>query len=312
MRIEATARESNGDTETSSADFRVQVGAVADTPDVTVANFSGREDEPVALNGLGGALRDIDGSESLSFLLTVPPGATLNAGIKQADGSWLLTPAQLTGLVLTPPPHGSGQFELTLTAVATESEVGVPSARNSATFTVNLDPVLDTGTITGSAAGSEDSWITISPTFATPDNDKSETWSEFTRVSGVPSGATLNRGTMVEPGVWSVPTGDLRTGQVKIKPPAHSDEDFTLTFTATLQDTGNGKTVSGEVTGTSRVTVNAVADAPSVTAVSVSGDEDIEIPLNLSASLVDQRGLVHSFRQHCQTLITPAAGTSSP
>ena len=290
LRIEATARESNGDTETSRADFRVQVGAVADTPDVTVANFSGREDEPVALTGLGGALRDIDGSESLSFLLTVPPGATLNAGIKQADGSWLLTPAQLTGLVLTPPPHGSGRFELTLTAVATESEAGVPSARNAATFTVNLDPVLDAGTITGSAAGNEDSWITISPTFATPDNDSSETWSEFTRVSGVPSGATLNRGTMVEPGVWSVPTGDLRTGQVKIKPPAHSDEDFTLTFTATLQDTGNGKTVSGEVTGTSRVTVNAVADAPGVTAVSVSGNEDTEIPLNLSASLVDRDG----------------------
>ena len=290
LRIEATARESNGDTETSRADFRVQVGAVADTPDVTVANFSGREDEPVALTGLGGALRDIDGSESLSFLLTVPPGATLNAGIKQADGSWLLTPAQLTGLVLTPPPHGSGRFELTLTAIATESEAGVPSARNAATFTVNLDPVLDAGTITGSAAGNEDSWITISPTFATPDKDNSETWSEFTRVSGVPSGATLNRGTMVEPGVWSVPTGDLRTGQVKIKPPAHSDEDFTLTFTATLQDTGNGKTVSGEVTGTSRVTVNAVADAPSVTAVSVSGNEDTEIPLNLSASLVDRDG----------------------
>ena len=70
LRIEATARESNGDAETSRADFRVQVGAVADTPDVTVANFSGREDEPVALTGLGGALRDIDGSESLSFLLT--------------------------------------------------------------------------------------------------------------------------------------------------------------------------------------------------------------------------------------------------
>ncbi|WP_201837001.1 Ig-like domain-containing protein [Microvirga zambiensis] len=291
LRMEATTRESsNGDTETIAADFRVQVGAVADTPDVVVANFSGREDEPVALTGLGGALRDLDGSESLSFLLTVPAGATLNAGVKQADGSWLLTPAQLSGLILTPPPHGSGQFQLTLTAVATESEPGVPSARNSASFTVNLDPVLDAGSITGSAAGNEDSWITIRPTYDTPDKDNSETWSEFTRVSGVPSGATLNRGNMIEPGVWSVPTGDLRSGQVKIKPPAHSDEDFTLTFTATLQDTGNGKTVSGEVTGTSRVTVNAVADAPSVTATSVSGNEDGEISLNLSAALVDRDG----------------------
>lgn len=290
LRIEATAKEGNGDTAISTADFRVQVGAVADTPDVTVANFSGREDEPVALTGLGGALLDIDGSESLSFLLAVPPGATLNAGIKQSDGSWLLTPAQLNGLILTPPPHGSGRFELTLTAVATESEAGVQSARNAAKFTVDLDPVLDTGTITGSASGDEDAWITLHPNFGTPDRDGSETWSEFTQISGIPSGATLDRGTMVAPGVWQVSTSALQGGLVRIKSPINSDDDFTLTFSATLKDTGNEKTVSQDVTGTNVVTVNAVADTPNVTAANVSGKEDLEIPLNLSASLIDTDG----------------------
>ncbi|MBA1157363.1 Ig-like domain-containing protein [Microvirga mediterraneensis] len=290
LRIEATARESNGDTATSTADFRVQVHAVADMPDVTVAHYTGREDEPVALTGLGGALRDLDGSETLSFILTVPPGATLNAGTKQADGTWLLTPAQLNGLVLTPPANGSGRFELTLTAVATESEPGVPSARNSAKFTVDLDPVLDPGTITGSAAGDEDTWIKLSPKFDTPDKDGSETWSEFTMISGVPAGASLDRGAMVEPGVWKVPTSSLQAGLVRIKPPLNSDADFTLTFTATLTDSGNGKSVSQELTGTNFVTVNAVADKPNVTASNVTGREDHEIPLNLSASLVDTDG----------------------
>jgi hypothetical protein len=290
LRIEATSKEGNGDTETSTADFRVQVGAVADTPDVTVANFSGREDEPVILTGLGGALRDIDGSESLSFLLAVPQGATLNVGIKQTDGSWLLTSDQLKGVILTPPPHGSGRFELTLTAVATESEAGVPSARNAAKFTVDLDPVLDTGTIAGSVTGNEDSWIRLSPTFDTPDKDGSETWSEFTQISGVPVGARLSVGTMEVPGVWKVPTASLQAGLVKIRPPAHSDEDFTLTFKATLNDSGNGKTVGQEVTGTNLVTVVAVADKPDVAAKNVSGKEDQEIALDLSAKLVDTDG----------------------
>ncbi|WP_114946278.1 Ig-like domain-containing protein [Microvirga calopogonii] len=290
LRIEATAREGNDDTATSTADFRVQIHAVADTPDVTVANFTGREDEPVALTGLGGALRDIDGSETLSFILTVPPGATLNAGTRQADGSWLLTPAQLNGLVLTPPANSSGRFELTLTSVATEREPGVPSARNTAKFTVDLDPVLDQGTITGSASGNEDTWITLTPKFDTPDQDGSETWSALTTISGVPTGASLNRGTMVEPGVWKVSTSALQDGLVRIKPPLNSDEDFTLTFTATLTDTGNGKSVSQVITGTNPVIVNAVADKPTVSASNASGKEDQEIPLNLSAGLVDTDG----------------------
>jgi hypothetical protein len=265
---------------------------------VTVANFSGREDEPIILTGLGGALRDIDGSESLSFLLTVPQGATLNVGIKQTDGSWLLTSEQLKGVILTPPPHGSGRFELTLTAVATESEAEVPSARNAAKFTVDLDPVLDTGTIAGSVTGNEDSWIKLSPTFDTPDKDGSETWSEFTQISGVPVGARLSVGTMEVPGVWKVPTASLQAGLVKIRPPAHSDEDFTLTFKATLNDSGNGKTVGQEVTGTNLVTIAAVADKPDVAAKNVSGKEDQEIALDLSAKLIDTDGSTACRPEH--------------
>ncbi|UVF17498.1 Ig-like domain-containing protein [Microvirga terrae] len=289
LRIEATAKEGNGDTRTSSAAFRVEVGAVADTPDVTVANFSGREDEPVVLKGLGGALRDLDGSESLSFLLTVPAGATLNVGVKQADGRWLLTPAQLDGVILTPPPNVSGRITLTLTAVATESDPSAPAAQNSAPFTVDLDPVLDTGTIGGSGRGNEDTWIRLKPSFGTPDVDGSEQWSETTQIIGVPAGATLSRGTLAD-GVWTVSTADLQAGRVYVKPPVNSDEDFSLTLKATLSDTGNGKTVHEEVTGTYGVKVLAVTDAPNVSASDVSGKEDQAIALDLSASLVDTDG----------------------
>ena len=94
--------------------------------------------------------------------------------------------------------------------------------------------------------------------------DGSETWSDFTQVSGLPQGASLNLGTELSPGLWQVATADLRAGLVTIRPAENSDADFTLTLKATITDTGNGTSVSREITGTHQVSVAAVADAPVV------------------------------------------------
>ncbi|MFC1457022.1 hypothetical protein ACETIH_09885, partial [Microvirga arabica] len=268
--------------------MRVQVEAVADAPTVTVMDARGSEDTPVSLAGLGGALRDQDGSESLGFVLSgVPADATLSAGTRQPDGTWRLTPAELTGLMLTPPAHFSGSYNLTLTAIATEGSNG-SQAGTSASFTVGFDPVADAGTIGGASTGAEDTAIVLQPVFATP--DPSETWSEFAQVSGVPSGARLSHGTELSPGVWQVSTADLQAGRVSVHPAVHSDADFTLTVRATLIDTGNGTSVSREVTGTHAVTVTAEADAPQVSARDATGQEDSPIPLDLSAALTDADG----------------------
>ncbi|RKK01669.1 hypothetical protein D6Z83_23770, partial [Pseudoroseomonas wenyumeiae] len=275
----------------STAKVDVVVRAVADAPIITVADAQGQEDTPLRLAGLGGALRDADGSESLNFLLSgLPAGASLSAGIRQSDGSWRLTPQQLEGLSLAPPAQFSGRFTLTLTAVATEAADGQPSARSGASFTVSLDPVADLGSISGRVTGKEDTAIALRPSFATPDTDGSESWSEVSRIQGVPPGAVLSQGSLVSPGVWDVSTADLRAGRISITPPPDSDADFTLTITATLSDSGNGKTVSRVITGSYAVTVTAVADAPMASAASVSGFEDQPIPLSLSATLRDTDG----------------------
>jgi hypothetical protein len=103
----------------------VLVRAVADAPSVQVADAHGREDEPIRLAGLGGALADTDGSETLHFVLSgVPASATLSAGTRGADGTWTLTPAQLATVSITPPAHFSGSMNLVLAAVATEAQDG--------------------------------------------------------------------------------------------------------------------------------------------------------------------------------------------
>jgi hypothetical protein len=291
LTMRATSREtSNGRTASTQTTFRVHVDPVADAPDVTVVNFSGQEDTAIRLTGLGGALRDTDGSESLSFVLSgLPDGATLNIGTKRADGTWLLTPAQLSEVILTPPANVSGRYTLTLTGVSAERGIEL-TASTSRDFTVEFNPVADAGTINGTSTGSEDTPIALKPSFILQDSDGSESWSEFTEVSGVPIGAKLSLGEELRAGVWKVSTEDLRAGLVMVHPSDHSDNDFTLTFAATITDTGNGTSASRVVTGTHSVIVNAVADAPIVHAGAVTGQEDQTIALDLSARLADTDG----------------------
>jgi len=67
------------------------------------------------------ALADTDGSEVLTIVIGgVPAGATLSAGLNLGGGQWLLTQAQLAGLMITPPPNSDADFVLTVTATSAE------------------------------------------------------------------------------------------------------------------------------------------------------------------------------------------------
>ena len=61
-----------------------------------------------------------DSSESLSITVEdLPDGATLSAGIENADGSWTLTPSQLVELKLVTTSEVSSDFKLTVTSTST-------------------------------------------------------------------------------------------------------------------------------------------------------------------------------------------------
>jgi hypothetical protein len=71
-----------------------------------------------------------DQSETLSFTVTgMPAVATLSQGTRNADGSWSLTAAQLSGLTVSVPTGSfTGSTTLTMTATATTSGGGHASA----------------------------------------------------------------------------------------------------------------------------------------------------------------------------------------
>ncbi|MEP4380065.1 MAG: hypothetical protein ABJ363_13765 [Alphaproteobacteria bacterium] len=91
---------------------------------------------------ISASLTDTDGSETLSILIEgVPVGAALSAGTDNGDGSWTLSEAQLAKLTIAV-PQGTADFDLTLTATATESNGG-DTASSSTTISVVVDPGRD-------------------------------------------------------------------------------------------------------------------------------------------------------------------------
>jgi len=185
------------------------VTPVADTPDLVVANMKGLEDEILLLNEvLNGQLTDNDGSESLSYQITVPSGwsvvaisgssavvTDLGAGVYQVEGSDV--DAGEVGLL--PKLHVSsetGTFFIQAQAIATESTQdgldATPTTASSTieTFQVFLKGVVDAPTVTAggdwgvdpddsqkiinTATMYEDQLIALNIAISTPDQDGSE------------------------------------------------------------------------------------------------------------------------------------------
>lgn len=97
---------------------------VAAQPTLEVGDISGLEDQAIALD-ISSALGDVDGSETLSVMISgVPTGATLSAGTDNGDGSWTVDGQDLEGLSVTPPSNADSDFQLSITATATEESTG--------------------------------------------------------------------------------------------------------------------------------------------------------------------------------------------
>jgi len=250
---------------------------VADAPSLLVQNVTGFEDSAIALD-IAAALTDTDGSESLTITIAgVPEGATLSAGIDNGDGSWTLTLAQLSGLTITPPADSDADFTLRVTATSVESSDG-STAQTIENIAVTVNPEADPPLVTvTNVTGNEDTAIALDITAEL--TDVSETLS--VTVSGVPTGASLSAGTDNGDGTYSLTSAQL--SGLTITPPANSDADFTLSVTAiSTEDVSTDQTTENFT-----VTVNPVADAPTLNVANVTGEEGAAIALDISAALTD-------------------------
>jgi VCBS repeat-containing protein len=287
----------------------VAVGPTVTGPTLGVHDVGGNEDKPIALNITDGpSVTDPNALLRNLTITGVPAGATLSAGIHNADGSWTLTPAQLAGLTLS--SDGEVQhFTLTVTGAATDAAI---TATSTATLNVSVTPFADTPTLTlgisippppilfgeggplnkaailipggdplsANVSGVEDKPIALAIKAALGEVDADAVLS--VTISGIPAGVTLSAGTHnVDGSVTLTPaqlagltlTGDGET------------TNFDLKVTATAVDGGDTAT-SASLSGTFHVVVAPVADPPTLSAPNtVSGNEGQPIALNISSAL---------------------------
>ncbi|MBN8196080.1 Ig-like domain-containing protein [Thalassospira povalilytica] len=272
--LTVTATSSDGADTASIADtLSVTVDPVADAPTLSVDPASGNEDSAIALDITAG-LTDAD--ETLSVTISdIPAGSTLSAGTVNPDGTVTLTAAELAGLTITPPEDFSGSFDLTVTATSSD---GADTASIADTLSVTVDPVADAPTLSvDPASGNEDSAIALDITAGLTDAD--ETLS--VTISDIPAGSTLSAGTVNPDGTVTLTAGEL--AGLTITPPEDFSGSFDLTVTATSSDGAD----TASVADTLSVTVDPVADAPTLSVDPASGNEDSAIALDITAGLTD-------------------------
>ena len=185
-------------------------------------------------------------------------------------------------VVFTPDANFSGTASFTYTIQ------GSNGATSQATVVVSVAAVADAPLLNvAGAAGDEDSAIALSIAPALTDTDGSEHLSALL-VSAIPVGATLSDGVHSFTATASNTSVDINgwtLSALTVTPPLNSDADFILTITATSQE-GAGPTAS--TTAHLTVTVNPVADAPSIVADPVSVvASTADIPLNIAVALTD-------------------------
>ncbi|WP_170310099.1 beta strand repeat-containing protein [Thalassospira povalilytica] len=297
--LTVTATSSDGADTASIADtLSVTVDPVADAPTLSVDPASGNEDSAIALDITAG-LTDAD--ETLSVTISdIPAGSTLSAGTVNPDGTVTLTAAELAGLTITPPEDFSGSFDLTVTATSSD---GADTASIADTLSVTVDPVADAPTLSvDPASGNEDSAIALNITAGLTDAD--ETLS--VTISDIPAGSTLSAGTVNPDGTVTLTAGEL--AGLTITPP----EDFSGSFDLTVTATSTEGSDTASVSETLAVTVDAQADAPTLSVDPASGNEDSAIALDITAGLTDADETLSVTISDIPAGSTLSAGTVNP
>jgi len=290
--------------EASSVDTgSIIVDAVADMPDLNVANANGLEGQAIDLH-ITADLTDTDGSEVLSAIRIsgLPAGFSLNKGTDLGGGVWEVSKADLIGLKLSAPSNFSGSVPLTVSVTSTE-QVAVDQdfdlTNNTATNTKILNVVIadranpPTIDVDGTHYVYEDDSVYV-PIKATLTGDATEVLT--VTVSGIPAGWTITTGANngsynASTGTWTItlPAGQNYNGGLTFAPPADSDVDLSglhVSATAVAPATNTSATVTEIV----QIVVDAVADMPDIDA---GADQTVEaghsITLNITNDVTDKR-----------------------
>src|ERR1700674_1133249 len=263
----------------------ITVNAVADTPSVTNATT---DEDTQTTSGLVISRNAADGTEVTHFKISNVTGGTLfqNDGTTViADGSFITFAEGNAGLKFTPAanPFASGSFQV---QGATDSSGGGLSS-GSATATITVNPVADTPSVTN-ATTDEDIQTTSGLVISRNAADGAEvTHFKITNITG---GALFkNDGTTVIADGSFITFAEGNAG-LKFTPAANSFASGSFQAQGATDSSGGGLS-SGFATAT--ITVNAVADTPSVTNATTDEDTQTTSGLVISRNAADGTEVTH-------------------
>lgn len=283
-RDEAPGTPNGTSTRTQSRSIDIDVEEVADPGQV--APFPGVTEAQVDANGgvldlnIRASDTDIDGSETVTTVIIsgVPQGLVVQfpdsttpllQGIDRGPPlttAWVLEngdweAAQLRGI----PEHFSGTYNLTVSTITEDSNGD--TLRTDLPFPVEISPSVDAANPSASARGCEDELIPLSINTGLIDRDGSEQLLSAGLI-GVPGDVQVWIGGVQQAlsaeGRYDIPVNQI--GNVQVRPPLDSNEDFQLGLTLIHQETLTGETSSNSSSVT--VAVQGVADGAQANAAS--------------------------------------------
>ncbi len=293
LQVTATSTDSTDQISTTTP-LQIDISPVAETitlsgSDVTIDEDSGVADLSIGLN------IHVDPSETQSLSITgLAPGATLSAGVHNADGSWTLTPAQLQGLSVTPADQWSGTMALRVTATSTET-TGEQS-QDTLDINVHVNPIVDM------TASSHDAYVTpvnaangIAFPFDISSIDSDETFS-FT--IDIPQGWQL----LYADGTQHISGGIIHSsddfGTMKLLPPAGYTGSETVSIHVVAQD----GTQSHNFDLSSTVTIDP--NAPTFAGIdSANVQEDVQVVDEYGGHYLKASGDIDATGPHGHPLI---------
>lgn len=323
--IAIATESSTGESDEVRQTFSLSIAPVADVPTIAANTFiQNLEDQLIPLSSfITGTLSDTDGSETLSFQLTMPTGWSVvdtngaELGLV-SPGVYRVTAVQLSGAFVKPLEDissVSGNFSISVIAIATESTVdgiapAVPEAQSAPrNVTVKLTGVVDLpavdpgpdnywtfdqGAKTISAAFDEDRLVPLNFVVSSQDDDGSEAMDlvianlpdgvEITDSNGVPVNLPVVGELNGQP-VYAVTASLLST--LFIKPLA----DFSGLLSFNLFQTNtepDGDSASYDMSV--NITLLPVVDSANGISATSQGAEDTDIPLNFAPALADVDG----------------------
>ena len=234
--ITAVSTEREGDSTATSVTGNIHVNPLADAPIISSVINSGFEHSPLTLN-LGVALKDTDGSESISAVTIsgLATGFSLTGATNNGNGTWSVDPAHMDTVKLVSPTNWSGDTSFTLSATSKEGTSG-PTSTTTSTVSAHIEAVADAPTLSvHDATGVANHAIGLNVASALTDTDGSEHLSVV--ISNVPDHFLFNTGLNNGNGTWSFTQSDL--SNLSVTPDSAFSGDAHLHVAAISQENSN-------------------------------------------------------------------------